>query len=81
MIDSLIRFSINNKLIIGIFMLALVGWGGYSLTQIPIDAVPDITNNQVQIITQSPALAPQEIEKFITAPVEQALVNVPKLQV
>ncbi len=79
MIDSLIRFSINNKLIIGIFILALVGWGGYSITQIAIDAVPDITDNQVQVITQSPSLAPQEIEKFITAPVEQALVNIPKL--
>ncbi|MBX7129988.1 MAG: efflux RND transporter permease subunit, partial [Flavobacteriales bacterium] len=51
MIDRIIRFSIQHKAIIGLFTLALVLFGAYSLTQLPIDAVPDITNNQVQVIT------------------------------
>jgi heavy metal efflux system protein len=77
MIDNLILFSIKNKLIIGFFVLALVGWGVYSFTRLPIDAVPDITNNQVQVITQTPSLAAEEVERFITAPLELALVNLP----
>ena len=77
MIDKLIAFSIKNKLIIGIFTIALIGWGAYSFKQIPIDAVPDITNNQVQIITQAPTLAAQEVEQFITFPIEIAMANIP----
>ncbi len=53
MINRIIDFSINNKFIIGLLTLALIGAGIYSMTQVPIDAVPDITNNQVQVITQS----------------------------
>lgn len=79
MIHSMIRFSIHNKLIIVMFVLALIAWGGYSVTQIPIDAVPDITNNQVQVITQSPALAAQEVEQFITFPLEMALRTIPDI--
>jgi cobalt-zinc-cadmium resistance protein CzcA len=78
MLDHIIRFSIRNKLIIGLFTLALVAVGIYSATQLPIDAVPDITNNQVQIITQSPSLAAQEIERLITFPVEMAVANIPE---
>ena len=59
MIDKLIHYSINNKLVIGVFILALIVWGIFSISRIPIDAVPDITTNQVQVITQSPNLAPQ----------------------
>ena len=77
MINKLIDFSIRNKLIIGIFTLLLIGWGTYSLRQIPIDAVPDITNNQVQIITQSGNLAAPEVEKFITYPIELTMQNIP----
>ena len=77
MIDQLIIFSIRNKLIVGILTFALIGWGVYSFTQIPIDAVPDITNNQVQVITQSPALAAQEVEQFVTFPIEIAMANLP----
>ncbi len=77
MINKLIAFSIKNKLIIGIFTIALIGWGAYSFKQIPIDAVPDITNNQVQIITQAPTLAAQEVEQFITFPIEIAMANIP----
>jgi len=75
-LDKIIYFSIKNKLIIGVLMLALVAWGGYSLTQLPIDAVPDITNNQVQVITISPSLSAQEIEKLVTYPVEISMANI-----
>jgi len=79
MLDRIIHFSIKNKLVIGFFVLALVIWGGYSLSRLPIDAVPDITNNQVQIITQAPNLGAQEVEQFITAPVELAMANIPEM--
>ncbi len=77
MIDHIIRFSIKNKIIIGLFALALVAWGTYSLVHLPIDAVPDITNNQVQVISRAPSLAVQEVESFITAPVEVSVANIP----
>lgn len=76
MLDKIIHFSIKNKLVIGAFVLALIIWGGYSLAKLPIDAVPDITNNQVQIITQAPNLGAQEVEQFVTAPVELAMSNI-----
>ncbi|CAN5387803.1 CusA/CzcA family heavy metal efflux RND transporter [soil metagenome] len=79
MLDSIIRFSIHNKLIVGLFTLALIGWGGYSFSQLPIDALPDITTNQVQIITRSPALAAQEVERLITFPVEQTMATIPQV--
>ncbi|WP_439557445.1 CusA/CzcA family heavy metal efflux RND transporter [Dyadobacter sp.] len=80
MLDKIIRFSIHNKLVIGISMLALVAGGIYSLTQLPIDAVPDITNNQVQIITTSPSLAAQEVERLVTFPVETAMATIPNTE-
>lgn len=79
MLDKIIQFSIRNKLIIGLFTLALVIWGGYSLTQLPIDAVPDITNNQVQVITASPSLAAQEVERLITFPIEINMATIPEI--
>jgi len=80
MLNSIIYFSIKNKLIIFLFVLALIGWGSYSLKTLPIDAVPDITNNQVQIVTFSPSLATEEVEKFVTYPVEQSMVSIPKIE-
>lgn len=80
MLDKVIHFSITNKLIIGLFTLALIVWGGYSLKQLPIDAVPDITNNQVQVITVSPSLAAQEIERLVTFPVEQSMATIPGIE-
>jgi len=74
--DSIIRFSIRNKLIIGLLVLGLIGWGSYALSQLPVDAVPDITTNQVVVLTQSPALAAQEVEQYITTPIELSLANV-----
>ena len=80
MIDSLILFSIRNKLIVCLFLVALVGWGGYSLKQLPIDAVPDITTNQIQILTNAPTLAAQEVERFITTPMELSMANIPDVE-
>ncbi len=79
MFQKLIRFSIENKLIIGILTLALIIWGGWSLSQLPFDSTPDITNNQVQVITQAPSLGAQEVEQFITTPVEMSLANIPRV--
>jgi cobalt-zinc-cadmium resistance protein CzcA len=79
MIERIINFSIKNKFIIGLFVVALIGWGAYSLTQLPIDATPDITNNQVQVISLAPSLAVQEVESSITAPIEVAVANIPNI--
>src|SRR5512145_880155 len=79
MIHRIITFSVKNKFIIGLFVIALIGWGTYSLTRLPIDAIPDITNNQVQIISLAPSLAVQEVESFITAPIEVAVANIPDI--
>ncbi len=77
MLNSIISFSINNKFIVTILTLGLILWGGYSVTQLPIDAVPDITNNQVQVITVSPSLAAPDIERQVTFPVEQTMATIP----
>ncbi|QNF31921.1 CusA/CzcA family heavy metal efflux RND transporter [Adhaeribacter swui] len=79
MLNKIIFFSIKNKLIIGLFTIALMGWGIYNLRQLPIDAVPDITNNQVQIITVSPSLGAQEVERLISFPVELSVASVPHI--
>lgn len=80
MINRIIDFSINNKFIIGLLTLALIGAGIYSMTKVPIDAVPDITNNQVQVITQSPNLGTEDIEQFVTYPIEIAMSNLPNVK-
>ena len=80
MIDKLIGFSIKNKLVIGLIMLGLIVWGSYSLKQLSIDAVPDITNNQVQVITIASSLAAQEVEKLITFPVEITMATIPEIE-
>ncbi len=77
MLQQIIQFSIRRKLAVVLGVIALIAWGGYAFTQLPIDAVPDITNNQVQVITQTPSLAAQEVEQFITFPLESTLRNVP----
>lgn len=79
MFNKIILFSIRNKLAIGLMTLALIFWGVYSITKLPIDAVPDITNNQVQVISQAPSLGAQEVEQFITAPIELAMANIPNV--
>ncbi|MBI9040207.1 CusA/CzcA family heavy metal efflux RND transporter [Lutibacter sp.] len=79
MIDKIIRFSINNKLIVGLFILVLIGAGIYSMLTIKLGSVPDITNNQVQIITVAPNLGTEDIEQFVTYPVELAVANLPSV--
>ena len=77
MLSKIIRFSIKNKLIILLLTFFIVFFGLYSLTQISIGAVPDVTNNQVQVITTSQNLSTQDIEQFITYPVELEMANLP----
>lgn len=79
MLNKIIEFSVKQKLIIGLFILFLIGYGAYEVTKLPIDAVPDITNNQVQIITSAPSLGATDIERLVTFPVEQANSNIPGL--
>ncbi|MBI1827283.1 MAG: CusA/CzcA family heavy metal efflux RND transporter [Planctomycetes bacterium] len=80
MLEELLHFSIRNRWVMVLFAILLGAMGFLSLKRLPIDAVPDITNNQVQINTMFPALSPAEIEKQITFPVETALAGIPGLQ-
>ena len=77
MINSIIYFSIKNKLIVGLLTLALIGAGIYSMFTMNLGSLPDITNNQVQVITVSQNLATEDIERFVTFPVELAMANLP----
>ncbi len=77
MLEKIIDFSVKNKLIVILFTLSIAAFGLYAVLQIPVGAVPDITNNQVQVITTSGNLSTQEIEQFITAPVEMEMANLP----
>ena len=79
MINKIIAFSIKQKPVIGMLVIILILAGVYYSIKLPIDAVPDITNNQIQIITSSPALSAAEVERFITYPVEIAMKNLPDL--
>nr|WP_314495844.1 CusA/CzcA family heavy metal efflux RND transporter [uncultured Chryseobacterium sp.] len=80
MLDTIIKFSIRNKMVIGIMTLLLIVWGVWSASKLPVDAVPDITNNQVQIITSCPTLAGQEVEQLVTFPIEQSIANIPDIE-
>ncbi|SKC83603.1 efflux RND transporter permease subunit [Ohtaekwangia koreensis] len=80
MLHSIIQFSIHHKLVVGLFILALIGWGSYSVTQLPIDAVPDITNNQVQVLTIAPSQSALDIERLVTFPIEQTMATIPGIQ-
>jgi cobalt-zinc-cadmium resistance protein CzcA len=80
MFDRIIAYSVKNKFVIGLMVSVLVFWGIYSLRQLPIDAVPDITNNQVMVITNSPNLATLEVERFITTPIELSLQNLQRIE-
>ena len=80
MFQKLITYSIHNKLVVGVLTIALIVWGVWSLVRLPFDATPDITNNQVQVITQAPSLGAQEVEQYITTPIEMALANIPRIE-
>lgn len=80
MFQKLITYSIRHKLVIGVLSIALAIWGVWSLIHLPFDSTPDITDNQVQVITQAPSLGAQEVEQYVTTPVEMALANIPRIQ-
>src|SRR4030042_6153492 len=76
MFRKVIEFSIQNKPIIAFLVIVMIGFGIYSMMQLPIDAVPDITNNQGQVVPTAPSLSPQEVERFITYPLEISMANI-----
>ncbi len=80
MFQKLIDYSIHHKAVVGVLTLLLAVWGAVSLANLPFDSTPDITNNQVQVITQAPSLGAQEVEQYITTPIEMAMANIPKLE-
>ena len=80
MFQKLITYSIRHKLVIGVLSIALAIWGVWSLMHLPFDSTPDITDNQVQVITQAPSLGAQEVEQYVTTPVEIPLANIPRIQ-
>lgn len=80
MLNKIIHWSVSNKLIVGIMTLGLITWGIFSLKSLPIDAVPDITNNQVQIVTSSPSSGAEDIERYVTFPVEQTMATIPGIE-
>src|SRR5690606_29071603 len=80
MLTKIIEFSVKNKLIIALLVLGLIGIGSYQVSKLPIDAVPDITNNQVQVITIAPSYGATDIERLVTFPVEQANSNIAGLK-
>ncbi|WP_313239152.1 CusA/CzcA family heavy metal efflux RND transporter [Sphingobacterium multivorum] len=80
MLTKIIEFSVKNKLIIVLLILGLIGIGSYQVSKLPIDAVPDITNNQVQVITIAPSFGATDIERLVTFPIEQANSNISGLK-
>ncbi|MCC6700207.1 MAG: CusA/CzcA family heavy metal efflux RND transporter [Fluviicola sp.] len=80
MLNKIIHFSIANKLVIGIGTIGLIIWGVFSLQQLPIDAVPDITNNQVQVVTSAPSSGAEDIERYVTFPIEQTMATIPEIE-
>ena len=80
MVNHIIEWSLNNRFIVMLLALVILGLGVFSASTIPLDAVPDLTNVQVQILTNSPALGPVEVEQFITFPVENAMSGVPNVE-
>src|SRR4030095_1259214 len=68
-----------NKLIISVMTIGLIIWGFWSASKLPVDALPDITDNPGQVITRAPALAAQEVEQFVTYPIEKAMANLPDI--
>src|SRR3990167_1822225 len=79
MIERILEWSLKNRVMVIIASLVLVVGGVNAMLRLPIDAVPDVTNVQVQILTSSPALGPEEVEKFVTTPVEQAMSGLPNI--
>lgn len=80
MLNKIIQFSIKNKLLVGLLVIGLIVYGSYQITKLPIDAVPDITDNQVQILTISSSMGATDVERLVTIPVEQVTSNIAGLK-
>src|SRR3972149_3749784 len=79
MIERVISWALKQRLLIIIFVVGLIAFGIYAYTKLPIDAFPDVTNKQVKIITEAPGRSPEEVEKYITYPIEAQMMGIPKL--
>ena len=80
MVSSIIEWSLENRFVVMLLAIVLMGVGFVSVASLPLDAVPDLTNVQVQVLTTSPALGPVEVEQFITFPVENAMSGLPAVE-
>src|SRR4030042_6415154 len=80
MVNKIILFAVRQRMFVMLLVIALIIAGIYATNQLPIDAVPDITTNQVQIFTVAPALAPQEIERLVSYPIEITMQNLPDIE-
>jgi cobalt-zinc-cadmium resistance protein CzcA len=80
LIDRILAWSLRNRALVLILVFVMAVAGFRSVLQLPIDAVPDVTNVQIQILTEAPGLGPEEVERFLTVPVEQAMGGVPKVE-
>src|SRR2546428_14150689 len=80
MLNRIIDFTLKHRGFILIGALVIVGVGGYALYTIPVEAFPDLTNNQVTVVTEAPSMPPTEVEQLVTYPVEQAMMGMPKQQ-
>ena len=79
MIERIVAFTLRQRLLIIVCVLVLIGFGVYSFLKIPLDAFPDVTNIQVELLSAAPGLSPLEVEKFVTYPLEMALRGLPRL--
>src|SRR5512143_3574451 len=81
MLERLMSWSIRNRLLVGLIVVSILGLGTWAVRTLPIDAFPDVTNIQVEVVSTAPGLSPLEIEKFVTYPVEMAMRGLPGLDV
>ncbi len=79
MLNRIVALSVRHRIVVVLLALAIGAWGLVELLRLPIDAVPDITNRQVQVTTVAPALSPEEIEQRVTFPLETTLAGIPGL--
>lgn len=79
MIERIISFTLQQRLLVIVAITALVAFGIYAYKKLPVDAFPDVTSNQVQIITEAPGRSPEEVEKFVTYPIETQMMGLPKI--
>src|SRR5437764_14795276 len=80
MLDRIIDFTLSNRWFILLAVLILAAVGGYAVYTMPVEAFPDLTNNQVTVVTEAPSMPPTEVEQLVTYPIEQAMMGMPKQQ-